>query len=639
NVFFEDGLIKKRYGYSQLGGNLPLSGDILGSDQFYMFDGNNWLLVCTEDDIYRLNTTPSMWVPITTSMSLDKCETAWTAGSGDTIAADSTDYIEGAKSVKITLAAQRSDGDKLAYVNIDASNITAYNSIGFWLMSSANLSAEDLEVVVSESADGAKAGTYCECLSTALTADTWTFVRVAKTLTDYNAVVSVALYANATLASGLVINIDDVRAFTPFTGSDEDFFDYDYVRKSSETDPWWVCTNGVDPIKYWQGGTYYLENLISCYPAGVTSLLCKYIIEFKDHLVLLDVTEDGNRYPQRIRWSDTADPEDFLNGNASYQDLTGADWIVGVAKFKGDYLVVFKERSIWVGYATGDSDIYQFDQKVTGAGCASGMTIESLGDELVFLGWDDVYVFNGIDYEPIGTSIQRQIFANLNPEEMNRCFGVVVEEQKEYWLFVPSTDKSHISGSGVSTYPDIAWCFNYDLNKWTRHEFNDFITRYGYYELESTVTFDELSGTFDQQTWKFDDRTILQSAPTTLLGDQSGYVYEYSRDTNNEDGTAIDGWFSTKDFNPTNLMQRFRIVGLDVYFTGNSLDIDYSTDKGVTWTNIDSLSECNDMTTNNRIFCRLDVKQIRFRIRNNTAGEHFEFSRMNMYWEPSGVRF
>ncbi|GAH04190.1 unnamed protein product [marine sediment metagenome] len=96
-------------------------------------------------------------------------------------------------------------------------------------------------------------------------------------------------------------------------------------------------------------------------------------------------------------------------------------------------LAIFKERSIEVGYATGDNEIFQFDCKVTGAGCAAPNTIESLGDEIIFLGWDDVYVFNGIDYEPIGTPIQRELFRTLNPEQIGRCFGVIIEEQKEYW--------------------------------------------------------------------------------------------------------------------------------------------------------------------------------------------------------------
>jgi len=510
NVFFEDGLIKKRYGYATMGSNLPLDGAVLGMDQFYKFDGNSWLIVMTENQIYQ-------WIP---------ASEVW----------DSISDAEG-------------------------------------LYGAGLYGAE---------AYGANAG-------------------------------------------------------NPFTGTDSDLFSYDYIRKSTETDPWWIMTNGVDPIKKFTG-TGAISNLISDYPTGVVTLLSKHVIEFKDHLLLLDVTENGNRYPQRVRWSDTADPEDFINGNASYQDLPGADWVVGAIKFKGDYLVIFKERSIWVGYATGDTDIFQFDRKVSGTGSPAGRTIESLGDEIIFLGWDDVYVFNGIDYEPIGTPIQRRLFATLNPEEMARCFGVVIEEQKEYWLFVPSTDKSHISGVGPSTYPDIAWCFNYDLNKWTRHSYNDFLTMYGYYELESTKKWDDLVGTWDEQTWRWDDRTTLQTAPTNLFGDNAGNIYEYSRSVNNEDGTAIDAWFSTKDFNLTQLMERMFLFRIDIYYTGQGLDVHYSTDKGGSWTSIGSLSANNDLESVQRLFFRLNCNMVRFRFRNNSSGQHFEFSRANLYWQPAGGR-
>jgi len=161
---------------------------------------------------------------------------------------------------------------------------------------------------------------------------------------------------------------------------------------------------------------------------------------------------------------------------------------------------------------------------------------------------------------------------------------------------------------------------------------------YGYYELQASRTWAGLVGTWNEQTWRWDDRTTLQAAPTTLFGDQGGYVYEYNRDTNNEDGTAIDGWFSTKDFNPTNLMQRFRILRIDVYFSGQGLDVHYSTDKGSTWTSIESLSANNDIETPQPIYLRLDCLMCRLRFRNTEAGEHFNFSRASVYWQPAGRR-
>jgi len=299
-------------------------------------------------------------------------------------------------------------------------------------------------------------------------------------------------------------------------------------------------------------------------------------------------------------------------------------------------LVVFKERSIWLGYATGDSDIFQFDQKVTGAGCAAPRSVESLGDELIFMGWDDIYLFNGIDYESIGSEIREEFFDNLAPGDIAKCFGVVIEDQKEYWLFVPSLN---------SDYCDIAWVFNYELNSWTKHDFaavdgtTNGISQYGYYEKQTNITIGDLTGNIGAQTWRIGERTILQSSPTTILCDTDGYIYQIDSLVSNDDGTAIDAWFSTKDFMFTQLMEGQIILRMDVYFDGGyDLKVAYSTDFGTTWSNERTLSGNVDYSIQ-RAYWRIDSPLIRFRFRNNTAGEHFDFREARIYWQPSGRRF
>jgi len=636
NVFFEKGHIKKRYGYSELGDNLPLPGSVIGSDQLYLFSGSDYLLAMTTCGVWKYDATNDYWDTIMTTEQEDDCETTWTAKANVTVADDSTagNYKEGTASQKISPDANFTTG-VMAYRNQVLGDKSGYGLVCLWIKSSIAQSAGALEFIISNDANCA---TETENIDIpALAANTWklAFITIA-TPSGISSVDSLGLKATSDFGA-CDIYIDDIEFVEVFSSDvtydsdDTDICSYDYIRDTTQTEPWWIMTNCVDSMWKWTGDGA-LAALISDYPSGVTSLTCRDLIEFKDHLLLLDVTEEGDRYPQRVRWSDTADPTDFLNGNASYVDLGGADWIQTAAKFKGDYVVVFKERSIWVGYATGDSDIFQFDQRVTGAGCAAPRTVESLGDELVFLGWDDVYVFNGIDYESIGSPIQRELFDTMDPGAIDKCFGVIVEEQKEYWLFVPSTG---------SDYCDIAWVFNYELNKWTKHDFADVdgttngISAYGYYEKQSSVTFDSLSGTFDAQTWRFDDREVLEAAPTTLFGDTDGYVYEYDQLVSNDDGTTIDGWFSTKDFMFTQLMERQVILRLDVYADGN-MDVCYSTDSGTTWSDAASIT-CSSYAIQ-RIWWRVDCGTIRFRFRNNTSGEHFDFREARIYWEPSGIR-
>ena len=634
NVYFQDGLVKKRYGYSTFGQNVPMPGPVIGSDQFYLFSGSDYLLLITTKLIFKLMspTGTKYWETINTTEVEDDCETTWTSdmGANGAVADETTIKKVGSTSQKISPAAGFTTG-LMAHRDQALGDKSAYSFVRLWVRSTVAMDAGDIQFCID---DTAGCGSPTETLDfPALAADTWelVFLEADDPASNMSSIASLGLKA-ATDKGACSIYIDDIQfvqcfsSSVAYNSSSSDTASYDYMRKSSETEPWWVMTNGVDAIKKWTG-TGAISNLVSTYPSGVSALLCESLIEFKDHLLLLDVTEDGNRYPQRVRWSDTATPDDFNGGNASYQDLSGADWIQAAIKFKGDYVVIFKERSIWLGYATGDSDIFQFDQKVNGVGCAAPQTVETLGDEVIFLGWDDIYVFNGIDYESVGEQVRDELFDMMNPEQITKCFGVVIEEQKEYWLFV---------SSATATYCDTAWCFNYDLNKWSRHSLADTMSLYGYYEKQAQLTIGDLEGTIGEQTWRIGDRTTLAAMPTTLFGDTDGNVYEYDTLTNNDNGTAIDGWFSTKDFNPTNLATRFRITRIDVYYTGNGLDVHYSTDKGSTWTSIGSLSANTNLEAPQPLYCKLDVLMTRLRFRNNTAGQHFEFSRANIFWEPAG---
>lgn len=642
NVFFEKGYVKKRFGYSEFGDNLPLPGAVTGSDQFYLFDGStDYLLMMTTLGCWRYGSASDYWETIMTSEQEDDCETTWTAPDANVTVADETgtgEFKEGSTAQKISPDANFTTGI-LAYRDQVLGDKASYGVVRLWIKSSIALTVGQVEFVIS---NDAACATETESIDIpAMSADTWYlwFITIA-TPSSMSSVDSLGLKATADFGAA-VLRIDDIHFVEVFSSSLEydadstDVCSYDYIRDVTQTDPYWIMTNGVDEIWKWQGDGN-LAALIDVWPPGVTSLTCKHLIEFKDHLLLLDVSEDGDNYPQRVRWSDTADPNDFLNGNASYQDLPGADWVQTAVKFKGDYLVIFKDRSIWVGYATGDSDIFQFDQRVAGVGCAAPKTVESLGNELIFLGWDDVYVFNGIDYEAIGSAIRVELFDNLDPGAIDKCFGVIIEEQKEYWLFVPSSG---------SDYCDTAWVFNYNLNKWTKHDFGAFdgttngISFYGYYEKQTTLTIGDLQGTIGEQTWRFGDREVLEAAPTTLFGDTDGYIYEYDRLVSNDDGTTIDGWFSTKDFMFTQLMERQVILRIDVYFGGEGdLKIAYSTDFGSTWENERTLSG-QDTYAIDRVYWRVDCPLIRFRFRNNNSGEHFDFREARIYWQPSGMRF
>ena len=688
NVSIQDGLIQKRHGYKLFGGNLPLSGSIMGFDQFKKMSGATYLLAMTTKDIYRWNGTTLEWDLITEHSALDDCDDdpiAWIAAPNVSLARETTDVKEGDAALKLTIADAFGTGQVVIREKA-IGDITTYNFVRFWIKSSIDLAAGALKLVINPTgtlptfevavsdnvgltdailADVDAKGTilteaigltdsvtveitsptvldvYCYDSLTvvdvpmkaaplrgldlpALTADTWTQVlldlRILGVTSDLDDVGSITLMATTDFGATELI-IDDFAAYDCFTGDDDDFFSFDTVRKIDQTDMWWCCSNGVDVIKKYDGNT--LGDLAALAP------LANIIRQFKSYLFALDTVESGNPYRQRARWPDTADPTNWLTGNAKFADLSGSDWIEQALRYKGDYFVILKSGSLWLGYASLDTDIFHFDQKVPEIGCAAGRTGVCLGEQIVFLGWDDFYMFDGIEAEAIGRKIRKELFRILKTEEVGRAFGVQLDDEKEYWLHVVST---------ASDYCDIAWVLNRESGAWTRHTFADYFTAYGHYYIEDALRIGDLTMKIRDMNWKIGDRRLLSQTPTLLFGDKDGYTYEHSPVEVNDNGDAIDAWFDTKDFILGGAEARMRAVRLDVYYSGGSLDVYYSTDKGETWTSLTTLATSTSLQKPCIVRFRINTRQIRWRFRNGEVDQTFSFQRAVMYYQKAGAR-
>lgn len=688
NVSLRDGFIIKRHGYKLFGGNLPLSGPIMGFDQYRKMSGANYLLLMTTKDLYRWNTSTKNWDIITASLSIDNCDddpVAWTANTNVTVARETSDIKEGTAAIKITPAADFTTG-LMAWHEKNIDDISAYNHVRFWIKSSIAMTAGALQfeikgrskpttlsINVYDSLSVSDAvialrdtlGIYLtenikvtdavfveisspttlnvyvydslsvsDCVLTeatlrrldlpALTAGAWTNVqldlRILALTTDLTEITSIGLRASTDFGSCDIL-LDDIKVSQCFTGTDTDYFHFDHIRKATESDLWWCCTNRANEIKKYDGST--LSNLSTDAPRSAI------VRQFKDYLFALDTVEVGNPMHQRNRWPNTAMPEDWLTGNASYKDLPGSDWIKNALRYKGDYLVVLKERSLWLGYAGDETDIFRFDNKVPEIGCAAGRSAVCLGEEIVFLGWENFYTFDGIEAEPLGNLIRTELFAKIKTEEIDRCFGVENDEFMEYWLMTVSTE---------ADYPDMAWVLNRELGRWTRHKFADYMTAYGRYYIEDAIRVGDLTMKVRDMIWRIGDRRLLSRTPTLLFGDKDGYVYEYNTLENDDNGVAIDAWFDTKDFDFVGPGARQRIVRLDVYYIGSSLSVYYSTDKGKNWTLLKILSTSTNLDIPQVCKFRINCPYFRLRFQNANAGETFEFQKAIIYYQRAGVR-
>jgi hypothetical protein len=119
------------------------------------------------------------------------------------------------------------------------------------------------------------------------------------------------------------------------------------------------------------------------------------------------------------------------------------DWIQSINRL-GEYCVVYKERSIYLGKTTTNSTSAAIEFTAIpsqGIGLAAPRSIGDLGSEHLFLGWDDIYSFSLNGITSIGDKIKDEIFYGSNgimPKYLSRVVGTIAEEFDEYWLFVPT---------------------------------------------------------------------------------------------------------------------------------------------------------------------------------------------------------
>lgn len=142
--------------------------------------------------------------------SIHNCDSAFdeTVDSDITVATDSKDRKQG-NANKFTIAAGASAGD-IATDSITSLDISRYDYLECWVKSTVATSAGNLKILLD---DTASCASPIETLSIpALSADTWTYVRISLSNPELNtAIISVGLEYDADLGA-CVVWLDDIKA-------------------------------------------------------------------------------------------------------------------------------------------------------------------------------------------------------------------------------------------------------------------------------------------------------------------------------------------------------------------------------------------------------------------------------------------
>ncbi|KKN72860.1 hypothetical protein LCGC14_0407150 [marine sediment metagenome] len=391
--------------------------------------------------------------------------------------------------------------------------------------------------------------------------------------------------------------------------------DVDLPISFTEMNDKFIFTNNVDNIQKWTG-TGNVTDL-----ANATDYKCKVVRQFYNHLFLLNTTESGTAVPQRVRWSDVGDPEDWTTGDAGSNDLVDTPgWIMG-ADLLGDHLVIYKEDSIILCDWIGGTSIYSFVTKVTGTGLYAQNTLVNVKDRHFFLGTDNVYTYDGSNVSSsIGDNIRDELFSTIDAQYKDRCFAFKLDQYHQYWLCIPTS----------SAYPDMAWVYNWKDKSWFKRPLP--ATAAVLWKEQTLTNWDSIDATWDSLSISWDDKNFSEVYSALFLGTSDGYINKYDFASTNDDGSAIDGFFETPDYFKTEGQEErdrsvtplwLRWLGLKFYAKGDGVTLHYSTDEGTTWTSIGTTTLTSSFAEYT-VDLSTSADRLRFRFRNNTTSETFE---------------
>lgn len=348
-----------------------------------------------------------------------------------------------------------------------------------------------------------------------------------------------------------------IYRLTPLTG-DEDYPFSSVMTLSSIGADLYFLTNLKDKLMMWTGsGRFTVKNVYA-----------KRLAVFKSRLFLGFIISGGTASPSRVQWSVVGDPEDLTGVGSGFVELVDTlDWITALIPFK-DKLFICKERSIWELIYVGGYSICVPALKLDGVGTTAPNSAMSLGEDIIFFGNDNIYTYNGLSLNSIADQLFTILYDTkervVNGPRLARCASLYVEELEEYWLILPT----------IGTSTSLLLKYNFMYKSWSIK--NNEVTSLGYYSAVPHTLWIDLTGTWDVQDWIWMEKILPAGAPTTLLGQADGNLYEDNRVTLSDAYMS----FETKDWMFTHA---HRWVEFKIIAKGGTFLLSYSTNSGVSW--------------------------------------------------------
>lgn len=413
---------------------------------------------------------------------------------------------------------------------------------------------------------------------------------------------------------------EDITGLNDMTGLDTDFISSCVVP---ESDLFLFTNNRIDNIRKIVDGSN-TANL------GGSPPKCSFLEYLSPYVLAAFTQTGGNDFPTKVQWSGTGTPEVWSGGNSGSQVLADdPSFIRGLKKLR-EYVMVYKELSIYRGRKVSTSAIFDFGNGPfsSGKGIYSPRALATDGENHYYMGLNDFHLNNGIRILDIGGPIREYIFNRLNRSQSSTCHALHVEKYKEVWFYITV---------GAESWPTEVWKYNYEKDFWYFDTCANIICASSWKQVTS-LTWADTVGTWDQQATFWDDQQGAFGGPRLVYGHDTGFVSQSDVNVLNDLGAAVDARLETKDF--TGLEHRgieydTRWLQFDLWASGDSAKLYYSIDHGSTWVYVGE-NQLSAEVEKSTFWLDVIAKHIRFRVQQDGVSKNLLIRSFTPYFLDAG---
>lgn len=176
-----------------------------------------------------------------------------------------------------------------------------------------------------------------------------------------------------------------------------------------------VANNMLDAPKKWDGTTAMVD-------LGGTPPHGQYVATHKNYLFMARTLAN----PNRLYWSEVLNIESWPALNFIDISPNDGDWITGLLAFD-DYLIITKNRSIWLLLGSGSSD-FEVRRIHDGVGCVAPRSLTKVAQQFGFASTEGYYL-SDLSQETLLTERLKDTWQALNQRRLNQITAIYYDHK------------------------------------------------------------------------------------------------------------------------------------------------------------------------------------------------------------------